>query len=126
MTNNNGFADGMNQIRTLLNVNQEVQMDVLKDAADYFVEKMKPLITLSNKNKQTHLRNSLEVIIDGDRVTVKFGKDAWYWFLAEHGHKKAGGKGRVAGTHFVRNTIDSEMGNIQEIMLSEIINQMEG
>lgn len=126
MTNNNGFADGLNQIRTLLNVNQEVQMGVLKDAAEYFAEKLKPRINMSDRNRQTHLQNSLKVVIEGDKVVVSFEDKAWYWFLAEHGHKKAGGKGRVAGLHFVRNTIDSEMDNIKEIMINEIINHMEG
>ncbi|MEK4715232.1 HK97 gp10 family phage protein [Sporosarcina sp. FSL K6-5500] len=126
MTNNNGFADGLNRINTLLNVNQQVQMDVLKDAAEYFAEKLKPRINITDRNRQTHLHNSLKVVIEGDKVVVSFEDEAWYWFLAEHGHKKAGGKGRVAGLHFVRNTIDSEMGNIKEIMISEIINHMEG
>lgn len=124
--NNNGFADGLNRINTLLNVNQEVQMGVLKEAAEYFADKLRPRIKMSDRDRQTHLRNSLKVILEGDKVVVSFEKEAWYWWLAEHGHKKAGGKGRVPGLHFVRNTVDAEMANIQEIMLNEIINIMEG
>ncbi|MEW8986455.1 MAG: HK97 gp10 family phage protein, partial [Bacillus sp. (in: firmicutes)] len=34
--NNNGFVDALNQINTLLKVDNKVQMDVLEEAANYF------------------------------------------------------------------------------------------
>lgn len=126
MANNNGFADALNEINTLLKVDKQVEKDVLEEAAKYFVNKLKPRIKMSDKNKQVHLRNSLKVVIKNDRVSVEFEDDAWYWFLPEHGHKKANGKGRVKGQHFVRNTFDAEADKIAEIMANKIMKRMEG
>lgn len=126
MANNNGFADALTEINTLLKVDKQVEKDVLEEAAKYFVNKLKPRIKMSDKNKQVHLRNSLKVVIKNDRVSVEFEDDAWYWFLPEHGHKKANGKGRVKGQHFVRNTFDAEADKIAEIMANKIIEKMEG
>ncbi|MDF2789516.1 MAG: hypothetical protein K0S80_2614, partial [Neobacillus sp.] len=36
-TNNNGFADALNEINTLLKVGKDVEIDVLEQAANYFV-----------------------------------------------------------------------------------------
>lgn len=124
--NNNGFADGLAQINRLLDVNQQVTTDALKEAAEYFADKLRSRIKMSDRNRQTHLRESLKVVVEGDKVIVSFEKDAWYWFLAEHGHKKAGGRGRVPGQHFVRNTVDAEMEKVKQIMLGLIIEAMEG
>lgn len=126
MANNNGFADGLAQINRLLDVNQQVSTNALKEAAEYFAEKLRPRINMPDRNRQTHLRDSVKVTVEGDRVIVSFEKEAWYWFLAEHGHKKAGGKGRVPGLHFVRNTVDAEMDEVKQIMLNQIIEAMEG
>lgn len=122
----NGFADALEQLNTLTNVNKQVEISILKDAADYFVEQLRPQINMSDANKRTKLRNSLKVVVKDDVVQVQFEKDAWYWHLAEHGHKKAGGKGRVKGQHFVRNTFDSHGDKIAEIMAQKIIKKMEG
>lgn len=127
MTNNrNGFADALNQLNTLMDVGQRVPIEVLKEAAEYFVAKLRPRINMSDINKQTHLRNSLKIVVKDNRVSVIFEGDAWYWHLAEHGHKKAGGKGRVKGLHFVKNTIDAEKTEIEKIMLQLIAEQLEG
>ena len=123
--NNNGFADALEQINTLLNVNQRVSLRALEKAANYFVTKLRPRIPKSKANKQ-HLKNSLKVVVKNDVVQVVFEDNAWYWHLVEHGHKKANGKGRVRGRHFVRNTMDAENEKISNIMLDEIINRMGG
>ncbi|MED2398206.1 HK97 gp10 family phage protein, partial [Bacillus thuringiensis] len=44
--------------------------------------------------------------------------------LVEHGHKKANGKGRVKGKHFVQNTFDAEGDKIADIMAQKIIDRM--
>lgn len=126
MNNNNGFADALKEINTLLKVDKTVEKDVLEEAANYFADKLKPKINMSDKNKSTHLRNSLKIVIKNDRVQVVFEDNAWYWFLAEHGHRKAGGKGRVKGLHFVQNTFDAESDKIADIMVNKIIKKMEG
>lgn len=147
MNNNNGFAEALKEINTLLKVNKRVELDVLEEAANYFIEKLKPRIPISDKNK-THLRDSLKVVVKDDMVSVEFEDDAWYWYLAEHGHLVATsgksldrtgvatgrkrrarggtGKQRVKGAHFVQNTFDGEGDKIAEIMTNKIINKMGG
>lgn len=124
-SNNNGFADAIKEINTMIKVNQKVEIDVLEEAAEYFVKKLKPRIKVSKKNKK-HLRDSLKVVVKKDKVSVEFEDDAFYWYLAEHGHKKAGGKGRVKGQHFFQNTFDAEGDKIADIMANKIIKKMEG
>lgn len=126
MSDNNGFADALSQIKTLLKVDDHVSLDALEEAANYFVDQLKPNIHLSDKRKRTHLRESLKVEVKEDHVQVSFEDDAWYWFLAEHGHRKAGGKGKVAGQHFVQNTFMQEQDKIADIMTSKILKKMEG
>lgn len=125
MKNNNGFEDMLKQMKTLLNVNKQVTLDVLEEAAKYFADKLKPKIPLADRNSK-HLRDSLKVIVKGDKVQVVFENAGWYWHLVEHGHRKPGGRGRVKGRHMVRNTWDSESEKVSEIMLEKIIKKMEG
>ncbi|MEI4618850.1 HK97 gp10 family phage protein, partial [Bacillus cereus] len=96
----------------------------LDEAAKYFASKLKPKIKASSKNKRTHLRDSLKVVVKDDCVSVEFKEEAWYWYLVEHGHKKANGKGRVKGKHFVQNTFDAEGDKIADMMAKKIINRM--
>ncbi|MGR5866964.1 HK97-gp10 family putative phage morphogenesis protein [Bacillus cereus] len=123
-SNNNGFADALEDINTLLRVNKTVSLDVLEEAAQYFARKLKPKIKASNKNKQTHLRDSLQVVVKDDCVSVEFKDEAWYWYLVEHGHKKAKGRGHVKGKHFVQNTFDAEGDKIADMMAQKIIDRM--
>lgn len=123
-SNNNGFAEALEDINTLLRVNKKVSLDVLDEAAKYFAAKLKKRIKMSDKNKRVHLKNSLKVVVKNDRVSVKFEDAAWYWYLAEHGHKKANGKGRVKGLHFSQNTFDAEGDKIADIMAQKIIDRM--
>jgi HK97 gp10 family phage protein len=124
--NKNGFADALKEINTLLKVNKNVEIDILEEAAKYFVEKLKPRIKVSEKNKRNHLRDSLKVVVKDDLVSVEFEDEAFYWYMVEHGHKKANGKGKVKGQHFVQNTFDSESNKIADIMANKIIKKMEG
>lgn len=124
MANNNGFADALKQINTLINVNQEVQMDALEEAADYFSKRLKG--NIKDGEGPEHISDKIEVVVEKDQVSVRFGKGGWYWFLANNGHKKSTGRGRVKGQHFVENTMTKEEGKIAEIMTSKIIKKMEG
>ncbi|EOO40924.1 phage protein, partial [Bacillus cereus VD133] len=76
-SNNNGFAEALEDIHTLLRVDKQVSLDVLDEAAEYFASKLKPKIKASDKNKRTHLRDSLKVVIKNDRVSVEFEDKAW-------------------------------------------------
>ncbi|KEF40116.1 phage protein, HK97 gp10 family [Schinkia azotoformans MEV2011] len=124
MNNNNGFLEALEQINTLMNVNQQVSMDALEEAANYFVEKLRSKIPRSKFSKK-HLRDALKVVVQKDMVQVVFDDWAGYWHLVEHGHKSVRGK-KVKGKHFVRNTFDSESEKISNIMLEKIIRKMEG
>ncbi|UAL46809.1 HK97 gp10 family phage protein [Sutcliffiella horikoshii] len=123
--NNNGFEEAIREINTLLKVNKTVEKNVLEEAAEYFVEKLRPRIKKSNLNKK-HLRDSLKVVVKNDRVSVEFEDGAFYWHMVEHGHKKANGRGRVKGQHFVQNTFDAEGDKIADIMANKIIKKMGG
>ncbi|AEA18614.1 MULTISPECIES: HK97 gp10 family phage protein [Bacillus] len=123
-SNNNGFAEALEDINTLLRVNKKVSLDVLDEAAKYFAAELKKRIKMSDKNKRVHLKNSLKVVVKNDHVSVEFEDAAWYWYLAEHGHKKANGKGRVKGLHFSQNTFDAEGDKIADIMAQKIMDRM--
>ncbi|MEI4617999.1 HK97 gp10 family phage protein [Bacillus cereus] len=123
-SNNNGFAEALEDIHTLLRVNTKVSLDVLEEAAKYFAAELKKRMKMSDKNKRVHLKNSLKVVVKNDHVSVEFEDAAWYWYLAEHGHKKANGKGRVKGLHFSQNTFDAEGNKIADMMTQKIIDRM--
>ncbi|MEK4675475.1 MULTISPECIES: HK97 gp10 family phage protein [Bacillus] len=123
-SNHNGFAEALEDINTLLRVNKTVSLDVLEEAAQYFAAELKKRMKISDKNKRVHLKNSLKVVVKNDHVSVEFEDAAWYWYLAEHGHKKANGKGRVKGLHFSRNTFDAEGDKIADRMAQKIIDRM--
>jgi HK97 gp10 family phage protein len=124
MTNNqNGFADALNQLNTVVNVNTNVTLDVLETVAQYFVKKLKAVVPTGDGAK--HLKNELKVKVNRDNVQVIFGANAWYWYLVEHGHKAVNGK-KIKGQHFVRNTVDRENKKMAEMMLNKIIERMEG
>ncbi|MED3792122.1 HK97 gp10 family phage protein [Niallia alba] len=117
--NNNGFAQALEDINTIVRTNQTVSKTNLEKAADYFVSKLEDKIPKSIKNKK-HLRDSLKVVIKEDIVSVQFESDSFYWYMVEHGHKKANGKGRVKGTHFVRNTTDQEQQKLLDMMMDRL------
>jgi len=118
--NNNGFAQALNDLRTVANTHQQVSKENLEKAAEYFISKLEQKIKTSGKNKK-HLRDSLKVVIKDNRVSVQFENDMFYWYMVEHGHKKSNGKGRVKGLHFVRNTTDAEREKLLDIMMERLI-----
>lgn len=120
----NGFADALNKLNTVMDINKQVEIDVLEQAANYFVQQLRSAIPIGPGD--VHLKNELKVVVKNDMVQVIFSGKAWYWTLVEHGHKKAGGKGKVKGRHFVRNTVDSEGQKIADMMAQKIIQKMEG
>lgn len=48
-SNNNGFADTLEDINTLLRVNKKVELDVLDEAAKYFATELKNVLSLPIK-----------------------------------------------------------------------------
>jgi HK97 gp10 family phage protein len=124
-TNNNGFADALKEINTLIKVNKRVELDILEEAAEYFVKKLRPRIPKSPQSGK-HLRDALKVVVYDDHVSVVFENWAFYWHLVEHGHKKANGQGKIKGRHFVQNTFDADGDKIADIMANEIVKKMGG
>lgn len=125
MNNNNGFSDALKQLKTVAAVNERTTIETRKKAAEYFVEQLRPLLRRSASNKK-HMADDLQVIVSGDVVQVIFGEDGWYWFLVEHGHKKRSGRGRVPGTHTIKNTTDREGQKLAEMMRDDILNKLGG
>jgi HK97 gp10 family phage protein len=124
-SNNNGFLDALDEINTLAKVDQKVSLESLEEAAEYFADKLRPRISRSNRRGK-HLQDQLKVVVNGDVVQVVFEDVGWYWHLAEHGHKKRGGSGRVKGQHFVQNTWNAEGDKTADIMANKIIKKMGG
>lgn len=124
-SNKNGFAEALKEINTLAKVNKRVELDVLEEAAEYFADRLRPRIPTSKMNGQ-HLRDQLEVVVNGDVVQIVFEGAGWYWHLAEHGHKKANGKGKVKGQHFVQNTWNADGDKVADMMANKIVKKMEG
>ncbi len=122
--NRNGFADALNRLNTLMDVGQEVDLDVLEEAANFYASKLKPLIPKGDGNQ--HLQDELKVVIKNGHVQLIFSDKAWYWHLVNHGHKKRGGKGRVKGHHFVRKALNQHGPKTAELMQKKIIEKMEG
>lgn len=123
-SNRNGFAEALNQINTIANINQTVELKVLEEAAAFFANKLKDAIPKGIGT--THLKDQIEVVVLKDMVQVTFAKKAWYWHLADKGHKKSNGRGRVKGLHFTRNTIDAYGQTVADIMAEKIVKKMEG
>lgn len=126
----NGFETALDQMKTVLKVttNQKVTIDARKEAAEYFVSQLRPLLPKSKISKD-HMRDQLEVIVEKDVVKVIFGEKAFYWYMVENGHaikNKPNGKsyGRVRGTHTIRKIINKEKDNLERIMLEEITNKL--
>lgn len=124
MNNNNGFLEALEEINTLLKLDKKVELDVLEEAAEYFVKVLKPQIPVSKRNKK-HMRDSLKVVVKKDVVQVVFDGDIFYWHLVEHGHRKTNG-GKVRGRHFVQNTWDKYGDKVADMMAEKIVNKMGG
>lgn len=115
----NGFEDAIKNLKTVVNVNKQTTISVMKEAAEYFADQLRPLLQRSSLSKK-HMADGLVVVVKKDVVQVIFEDYAWYWYLKEHGHKKSSGRGRVPGTHIIRNTIDRESAQLQQMILSKL------
>lgn len=119
----NGFEKAVQQLKTLVNINQKTTIEARKKAADYFVKVLRPQLLRSSIDKK-HMADALTVVIEGDKVMVIFEDYGWYWYLKEHGHKKSNGKGRVRGTQTIRRTIDVEKSKLEKMMKEDILKKL--
>lgn len=124
MNNNNGFADALNQLNTVLDVGKDVEMEVLENAARFFAEKLRA--EMPKGDRAPHLKDQLQIVIKADHVQLTVRENGWYFWLVEKGHKKAGGKGRVKGRHFFKRTLEKYGDKVAEMMAEQIINHMGG
>ncbi|MGI6154436.1 MAG: hypothetical protein ACOYEB_00610 [Enterococcus lemanii] len=115
----NGFEDALKNLKTVVNVNQKVTLDIMTEAAEYFAEQLRNEFTRSKINKK-HAADAIEVIVSKDVVQVVFGDDGWYWYLDEHGHKKRNGRGRVRGNQVVRKTMEKESKKLEQMILNKL------
>ena len=120
---NNGFEDALKQMKTIVDVNETVAMDALEEAAQYFVEKLRPELARSAINKK-HMADGLQIKIEKEKIVVYFEEHAFYWHMVDKGHRKANSRGRVKGTHTIRNTLTRESEKIEKIMLQKITKKM--
>ncbi len=58
-----------------------------------------------NNEQRVAFKNRTEIVVKGWSVICELWKSSSYWYLAEHGHKKANGKGLKGKTLF-RITFD--------------------
>lgn len=119
----NGFEDALRQMKTLVDVNESVAMESLEDAAIYFVNQLKPLLSVSSIDKE-HMVDGLTLKMEKEKIVVFFENHAFYWYMVEHGHRKPNGRGHVRGKHTIKNTIEKESSHIEELMLKKITKKM--
>lgn len=124
MSNNrNGFEDAINQLKTVAKINEKTSLDALEEAADYFVNKLKPELVQSGVSKK-HMVDALTIKIEKGKVIVLFEEFGWYWYMVEHGHKKSNGKGSVRGTFTIKKTVDQEKLKLEKIMKESILKKL--
>lgn len=118
--NNNGFQDIADYTGTLLRVDPEqIAIESLIDAAEFFVEKLIPNIPVSLLKKK-HAKDQVEVKFSKEKVTVYFEGTAFYWRFVENGTVN------IKAQHFVQKTWQQHQKEIERIMTDKIIRRMEG
>ena len=123
MANKNGFESAMEQLKTVAKVNEKVALGTLEEAAEYFVSVLKPQLKKSNVSKE-HMVDALQVKIEKGKVIAYFDEFGWYWYLVEHGHAKANGKGRVKGKFTIKKVVDEEKKQLEKMMKESILKKM--
>ncbi|EAG8700719.1 HK97 gp10 family phage protein [Listeria monocytogenes] len=118
MNNHNGFDDMVKKFDKLSNVSEKLTLDVLEEAAEFFVKVLKPNIPISLRNRR-HLQESLKIKIEGDTVVVYFDDNSFYWRFVENGTSKQ------RAQNFVKSTYAQNKNKIEKIMLSKIVKKME-
>lgn len=104
----------------LTKVNPEkISLESLKEAAEYFSEKLRPLIPKSLIKKE-HMKDHLKISVEDEKVVVYFEETSFYWRFAENGTVK------MKAQHFVAGTWEQEKTNIEDIMTRKLLKELEG
>ena len=123
MANKNGFESAMAQLKTVAKINEKVALGTLEEAAEYFVSVLKPQLKKSDVSKE-HMVDALQIKIEKGKVIAYFDEFGWYWYLVEHGHAKANGKGRVKGKFIIKKVVDEEKKQLEKMMKESILKNM--
>lgn len=118
LNNNNGFSDMAKHFGELSKVDVEkISRESIKEAAEYYVEKMIPKIPKSLINKK-HARDQLIVEVQDNQIVVRFEDTAFYWRFLENGTNK------LKAQHFASGTWEQNKGKIEDIMTKKLIKEL--
>lgn len=118
--NSNGFEDMASKLAKMSDVNQDVAMESLEDAANYYVARLTPNVPKSLIGSG-HMRDHLKVVVEDETIKVAFDKTAYYWRFVENG---TGGKHGQRAQNFARGTYSQNRVNIEKIMTQKILNKL--
>ncbi|MFT8459960.1 MAG: HK97-gp10 family putative phage morphogenesis protein [Liquorilactobacillus ghanensis] len=108
----NGFEDLARQLNQI-KIDKSVAQESLKQAADFYLEQLKPSIPTWAKGMH-HAKNDVSVKVNDDNVQVIFGDKSYYWWFVENGTSKQ------RAQHFARNTLEQNKNKIEQIMAQKI------
>ena len=117
----NGFENLAKKIRKMKD-GEKLGKEQMKQAAEFFAEKLRPNIPRSMLKKGDHIRDHLIVNQTEDGFEVAFDDVSWYWRFPENG---TGGDHQQGAQHFVRGTFDQNESQIEKILLSDLIDKLE-
>lgn len=117
---NNGFEEMAAYTSRLTKVNPEkVSKESILEAANFFLEKLIPVIPKSLRNKK-HMRDHVKIEVEDDKVIIYFDETSYYWRFAENGTSK------IQAVHFVESTWQQNKEMIENIMTQKLLKEMEG
>lgn len=116
---NNGFEDMSERFGKLAKVDMnETSLLSMKVAAEYYAARLRPKIPKSLMTKK-HAKDQLVVVVEKDKVVVRFKDPAFYWRFVENGtvnHK---------AQPFARPTFEANKSEIERIMTRKILKELE-
>ena len=119
-SNKNGFQEMADYTSRLAKVDpQKITLGSLIDAANFFVEKLLPVIPKSLIKKK-HMRDHIKIEIADEKVTIYFDDTSFYWRFIENGTTK------IKAVHFVEGTWQQNKEMVQDIMTEKLLKELEG
>lgn len=116
----NGFEDMANKLLKMSNINQEVALESLQEAADYYLARAMPNIPQSLAGKD-HMRHHVKVVLEDGMVKIVFDKTKYYWRFAENG---TGGEHGQRAQNFMRGAYEQNRAAIEKIMTQKILDKL--
>lgn len=120
MAKKNGFENMADFLGNISKVDmRKVTMESLEEAANFYLEQLKPNIPKSKYSKE-HMRDHVSVTVNDDSVAVAFDDEAYYWRFVENGTPKQ--KAQL----FASKTYKKNREKIEAIMVKKIQQTWEG